>query len=559
MSSTIQPLPRHRAPSLDERLAPGQAARWRLSGALARQVLLAVVLLGLAVAGELVYLGLWPVSYDLTQGPDFSHEYLLQYTWIWEELFRPIFLWFEQTFPTAATSLEQLTTLLSLFWLVSFGLYFVAFLVARRLPQRWWLAAPVLLAALVFQLTLALMPGIFTTDLFSYAMYGYIAKVYELNPYIYPPGWFPGNRLTAWIHPIWYFTPSIYGPVWLNLATWLAGLTAERSLVDQVLVHRIAANLAHLVNLGLTVLLIRRLAPRRPVALLLLFAWNPLLLFEFAASGHNDALMLTFVLIAALLVSYRQNLLAVVALALAALIKVTPVLLLPLLLVYWAWQQPGLARRLGVLALGGASALLVAVAFYWPWYSGPDTFLLVDYWSKGPMYLNYIPDLLAGTLADQWLDPQLVDQAASWELARTWVKWATRAIFLIYFGWELWRARDARTLLAACSRVFLVFLLLVNTWVLAWYFTWPLMLALPLGWERRETRVLIGFSLSAPLMMYNHHYWSIHMAPWLYLVYLAPLLLLLPPFRSRGDVQRDSLQGDPLRRESPPHQRAATA
>jgi hypothetical protein len=70
---------------------------------------------------------------------------------------------------------------------------------------------------------------------------------------------------------------------------------------------------------------------------------------------------------------------------------------------------------------------------------------------------------------------------------------------------------------------------------------------------------LVGFSLSAPLMMYNHHYWSIHMAPWLYVVYLAPLLLLLPPFRSRGDVQRDSLQGDPLRRESPPHQRAATA
>jgi hypothetical protein len=29
-------------------------------------------------------------------------------------------------------------------------------------------------------------------------------------------------------------------------------------------------------------------------------------------------------------------------------------------------------------------------------------------------------------------------------------------------------------------------------------------------------------------MMYNHHYWSIHMVPWLYLVYLAPLLLLVP-------------------------------
>ena len=32
-------------------------------------------------------------------------------------------------------------------------------------------------------------------------------------------------------------------------------------------------------------------------------------------------------------------------------------------------------------------------------------------------------------------------------------------------------------------------------------------------------------------MMYNHHYWSIHMSPWLYAVYLAPLLLVLPSLR----------------------------
>jgi hypothetical protein len=71
-------------------------------------------------------------------------------------------------------------------------------------------------------------------------------------------------------------------------------------------------------------------------------------------------------------------------------------------------------------------------------------------------------------------------------------------------------------------------MLLVNTWVLAWYITWPFVLSLPLGWERLQTRVATGFTLSAPLMMYTHHYWSIHMTPWLYVVYLSPLLLALP-------------------------------
>jgi hypothetical protein len=270
----------------------------------------------------------------------------------------------------------------------------------------------------------------------------------------------------------------------------------------------------------------------------LLFAWNPLLLFEFAASGHNDSFMMMFVLLAALLLAYQRHLLAVAALALAALVKATPVLVLPLLVLHWAGRQQGRPAQLRAMLLGGAIPLVIAAALYWPWYSGPETFRLIEYWSKGPMYLNSVPDLVARTLADQVLDPQRFDQAASWETARTWVKWITRPIFLVYFSLELWRvwraaragrrAAEAATLLAAMVRVFLVFLLLVNTWVLPWYFAWPLMLAVPLGWERLETRLMTGFSFTAPLMMYNHHYWSIHMVPWLYLVYLAPLLLLVP-------------------------------
>src|SRR4051812_42068494 len=73
-----------------------RSSRDRLRG----YILLAV----LAVLFGLVLLGLWPVSYDLTQGSDFSYEYLVQYREVWE-WFRPIFERFEATFPDAATSL----------------------------------------------------------------------------------------------------------------------------------------------------------------------------------------------------------------------------------------------------------------------------------------------------------------------------------------------------------------------------------------------------------------------------------------------------------------------
>jgi hypothetical protein len=487
-----------------------------------RVVIVGLLLIWLGLLLEACFIALWPLSYDLTQGADFSYEYLLQYPDVWE-WFRPLFERFGALFPDAATSLEQLTTMLSIFWVASFLVYFSAFLLLRTLPRARWALVPICLFTLLFQTTLALMPGTFTTDLFSYVMYGYIPRVYELNPYIYVPGYFPANRMTSWIHPIWYYTPAIYGPIWIDFSTWLTGFTQNRSLVDQALAYRLVSNVAHLVNLGLIGMLLRKLRPERAVALWLLVAWNPLLLFEFAASGHNDSFMMIFVLLSCLLVAYQRRLVAVVALAGGALVKVTPVLLLPLLLFHWASHQKTRLAQLRTLVLGGLLALAMAVALYWPWYSGPDTFLLIEFWSKGPMYLNYVPDLAAQTAAEHWLDPGHLDPFTAWEQARTWVKWLTRIVFLAYFAWELSRVHRPRDLVAAMSRVFLVFLLLVNTWVLSWYLTWPFLLAVGLGWNRPLTRVTTAFTFTAPLMMYNHHYWSDHMAPVLWLVYLLPL------------------------------------
>src|SRR5439155_16956202 len=102
--------------------------RDRSSGANLWPIVVAALLLAwLGVLLECVYIGLWPISYDLTQGSDFSYEYLLQYPQVWD-WFRPMLTRFEGLFTTAATSLEQLTSLLSAFWIASFLLYFSAFL-----------------------------------------------------------------------------------------------------------------------------------------------------------------------------------------------------------------------------------------------------------------------------------------------------------------------------------------------------------------------------------------------------------------------------------------------
>src|ERR1051326_77429 len=116
----------------------------------------------------------------------------------------------------------------------------------------------------IFQVALFLTPGLFTTDIFSYVMYGHISAIYNLNPYIYPPNYFPGNPLLDWIHPIWHDQPSVYGPLWTVIGWVMARLVAPldgvtqtmpdgqvmlTGLMDQVFAYKLLMNGVQVINL----------------------------------------------------------------------------------------------------------------------------------------------------------------------------------------------------------------------------------------------------------------------------------------------------------------------
>jgi alpha-1,6-mannosyltransferase len=94
---------------------------------------------------------------------------------------------------------------------------------------------------------------------------------------------------------------------------------------------------------------------------LAVYAWNPLVVVEFAGSGHNDALALAGVVIAVLIIR-RHPAVSMMPLVMAALTKAFPAVLLPLWLRRAGWPK----TRAGWLAvaLGGATGALI-VAPYW--------------------------------------------------------------------------------------------------------------------------------------------------------------------------------------------------
>ncbi|MBV9171464.1 MAG: DUF2029 domain-containing protein [Chloroflexi bacterium] len=538
-------------------------------------------LLLLALAGVVVQIGwvmVWTLSYRLTHGNDFTYVYLVTQSVVWDHLRDLLAL--ANTLapglegPDGPVSLEIVVNSLVLAFVVtSVGYVAGVVLVDVGISAVRGALAVVVLFELLFQVTLFLSPGLFTTDIFSYVMYGHISAVYNLNPYIYPPNYFPGNPMLNWIHPIWWDQPSVYGPLWTNLAWVLAhlmdplnGLTVtlddgevlQVGLMDQVFVYKLAMNVVQLINLALLWWLLGRLMPQRPRARLTaftMFAWNPLMLFDTAGNAHNDALMVTLLLLGVVPLTLQRRVTNVgwavgtFFVGLSALIKYTTCIVGLFYVVPWVRRLATWPSRIGWIGGTGLVIAATAAILFVPWWDYPRSLqpILTAADGKSWQFSNSAPDVFALEFDNKFLNkstpaPSPDEVAYSYaELyttptlptVRIWTKWITRGIFALYLIWEcirLWRiAGDRRRsliepILEASVRAFAVLIVLVLPWVLEWYWFWPLALATLLGWRRQLSLVIVGYTLTSLPIFYVHHYWNWHMPSMLVLVYaFAPL------------------------------------
>ena len=104
----------------------------------------------------------------------------------------------------------------------------------------------------------------------------------------------------------------------------------------------------------------------------LLLAWNPVVLYEAWGNGHNDIIMVLWVLLAVWAMLEKRYPLVVLALVMGALVKFIPVLLLPAAVLI-AWRQlPDMRSRLRYLLASAAGGALLVLLAYWPLWQGPQ-------------------------------------------------------------------------------------------------------------------------------------------------------------------------------------------
>jgi alpha-1,6-mannosyltransferase len=304
--------------------------------------------------------------------------------------------------------------------------------------------ASILLVALAMRCLL--LPGTpVSNDLFRYIWDGRVQAA-GINPYLYVPADPALSALRdAAIYPFINradYAPTIYPP----------SSQIVFYLVTRISEAPIAMKAAMVAFEGLAVWTMLQLLALRGLrrSRILLYAWHPLPLWEFARSGHLDIIAIAFLLLAFLASERGSPLLAGVAFAAGVLAKYFPVVTGPALYKRWDWRLP-------------IAFAVTIVALYLP------------YIGIGPKVLGF----LGGYVSEEGLDRgsgiflwqvieaivPLPQQALVFYLVGAATVLAVLAVFV------LMRARSQQTDLAGAMLLAVAFTLLVSPHY-AWYFAW---------------------------------------------------------------------------------------
>lgn len=375
------------------------------------------------------------------------------------------------------------------------ALYAIAALACRRAATRGASLALILVTALMLSLPLLLTYPINATDVFRYFVRGRVTGFYGQSALTVPPDAFPYDPYLPMAGE-WAGQTSPYGPLWELVAASVTVLSRQ-NLLGSLLTFKLLAVLAHT---GIGWLIWRALAQRshrHRAAMTLLWTWNPALLLMFAVDGHNDALMI-FWLVAGYVLMKRRPLPGFLVAVLAALTKPIAAVALPfLLLAQWRTQDRWRDRLRFLLLASASSALLASLTFA---LFGSPFALAVRLLTEASEAVGFSPGILLVLLAQRLglsFDlPAVVETATTLALALF-------ALLTLWLAWRVWRGMHPALGIAGSFAAYLITAFTFRIWYSVWPFPWLL-----LNGDRPRYALSAGFwflcTAHLSILIYGH-------------------------------------------------------
>jgi len=377
---------------------------------------------------------------------------------------------------------------------------------------------------------MAVAPGGESHDIFDYLFRGRMMVEYQGNPLVDVPKTYglsaPYTRYLAWRKNV-----DTYGPLWEAASAAVAGSTRQvarwlgwwgeypascpkspescRLLITYLSGYRLLAVSLTGLSGWLIFIVVKRSRPALALQALVAWLWCPMTLMATAVGGHNDAVMIVLLLVSWWFLQRQRPFWAVMALILAAHVKLTALIWLPACALWIVWRW-GWGRAFKVGLASAAGGLILSWLLYAPlggWQTLPRML------HERSLYLANSPwRIFNYMLLNRWgwqteSARQLTIGLANWLfiagalLIPLWMfnfrpkRWRDAQITLGEGNQVLWRALTAISIL---------YLLVGSFWFQHWYVLWALVPAvlLPDSYLTRTVLPWLAFgALSSNMAM----------------------------------------------------------
>ena len=271
-----------------------------------------------------------------------------------------------------------------------FAAYLFMIRLAARDPSRrmqrflFWAAATVLAVNL-------LAPVMLSTDIYAYTFYGRMVALRHMDAYAETiPDALAADKYLALFGR--GYIGSVYGPLWTLISSFLVRLGGDNPAMI-VLIFRAVSSAAVLAGAGLISAILRRISPARAAQGMVFFLWNPLVIIESSMSGHNDTVMIFFLLLGIWCHASGRRTGAVVSLLLSALVKFVTAPLVPLYLLMVLRQPASWGARARFLARSLACCAAVTWALFFMVHAKPG--MPASRFANSPeFYMNNFHELI---------------------------------------------------------------------------------------------------------------------------------------------------------------------